>query len=35
MCAAPRDEVEKIFKISGFSSMIPTYESVQIALEHI
>ena len=35
MCTAPRDEVEKIFKISGFSSMIPTYESVQVALEHI
>ena len=35
MCAAPQDEVEKIFKISGFSSMIPTYESLQVALEHI
>ena len=35
ICAAPRDEVEKIFKISGFSSIIPTYESVQAALEHI
>lgn len=35
ICAAPRDEVEKIFKISGFSSMIPTYESLQVALEHI
>ena len=35
MCAAPQDEVEKIFRISGFSSMIPTYESLQVALEHI
>jgi anti-anti-sigma factor len=30
-----RKEVSKIFRISGFSSMIPTYESVEIALEHI
>jgi anti-anti-sigma factor len=35
ICAAPKDEVKKIFKISGFSSMIPTYESVQAALESI
>ena len=30
-----RKEVSKIFRISGFSSMIPTYESVETALEHI
>jgi len=30
-----REEVSKIFRISGFSSMIPTYESVETALEHI
>lgn len=30
-----REEVNKIFRISGFSSMIPTYESVEAALEHI
>jgi anti-anti-sigma factor len=30
-----RDEVSKIFRISGFSSMIPTYESVETALEQI
>jgi anti-anti-sigma factor len=30
-----REEVSKIFRISGFSSMIPTYESVEIALEQI
>jgi anti-anti-sigma factor len=35
ICAAPRDEVKKLFTISGFSSMIPTYESLQVALEHI
>lgn len=31
----PREEVQKIFRISGFSSMIPTYESLEAALEHI
>ena len=30
-----REEVQKIFRISGFSSMIPTYESLEAALEHI
>lgn len=30
-----RGEVSKIFRISGFSSMIPTYESVETALEQI
>ena len=30
-----REEVNKIFRISGFSSMIPTYESVEVALENI
>ena len=30
-----REEVQKIFRISGFSSMIPTYESLETALEHI
>jgi anti-anti-sigma factor len=35
ICAAPKDEVKEILRISGFSSMIPTYESVQAALEHI
>jgi anti-anti-sigma factor len=30
-----REEVQKIFRISGFSSMIPTYESLEVALEHI
>jgi anti-anti-sigma factor len=30
-----REEVQKIFRISGFSSMIPTYESLDAALEHI
>ena len=35
ICAAPKDEVKKIFKISGFSSMIPTFESVQAALENV
>ena len=30
-----RDEVQKIFRISGFSSMIPTYESLETALENI
>ena len=30
-----REEVKKIFKISGFSSMIPTYESVEAALEQM
>jgi anti-anti-sigma factor len=35
ICAGPKDEVKKMFKISGFSSMIPTYESLQAALEHI
>ena len=35
ICAAPRDEVKKLFTISGFSTMIPTYESLQLALENI
>lgn len=35
ICAAPKDEVKKLFKISGFSSMIPTYESLDAALDHI
>jgi len=30
-----REEVQKIFRISGFSSMIPTYESLEVALENI
>ena len=30
-----REEVQKIFRISGFSSMIPTYASLEEALEHI
>jgi anti-anti-sigma factor len=30
-----REEVQKIFRISGFSSMIPTYESLEAALEQI
>ncbi len=30
-----REEVQKILRISGFSSMIPTYESLEAALEHI
>lgn len=30
-----REEVQKIFRISGFSSMIPTYGSLEEALEHI
>ena len=30
-----REEVKKIFRISGFSSMIPTYESVEAALEQM
>jgi hypothetical protein len=27
--------VKKVFEISGFSSLIPTYESVEAALEQI
>lgn len=30
-----REEVQKIFRISGFSSMIPTYDSLEAALENI
>jgi len=35
ICCALGGEVKKIFKISGFSSIIPTYESVAAALEKI
>ena len=35
ICCALAGEVNKIFKISGFSSIIPTYESVAAALEKI
>ena len=32
---SPKDVVKKIFEISGFHSLIPTYESVEAALEQI
>jgi anti-anti-sigma factor len=34
LLAGPRDSVEKVFKISGFYTLIPIYQSVEAALEH-